>query len=119
MKIKNIEGLSALQLQQLAEEGARFVYFEYCVSLLFITLKKTSGVYLLRAGENPALRGAPYTCCTLLLGWWGIPFGPKHSLAAIRKNLKGGNDVTDEVMATVAGFLLFEESQHKRFARSA
>ena len=45
-----------------------------------------------------------------LLGWWGIPFGPKFTLESIRTNMKGGKDVTDEVMATVAGHLLFQES---------
>jgi hypothetical protein len=32
-------------------------------------------------------------------------------MESIRTNLKGGNNVTDDVMATVAGYVLFEEAQ--------
>jgi hypothetical protein len=36
---------------------------------------------------------------TLLLGWWGFPWGPIWSFAALARNAQGGHDVTAEVMA--------------------
>lgn len=114
MRIKNIDGLSPQDLQGEVNKGGRFVFFDYTVSFLFVTFKRTSGVYLLRAGENPATRSIPFTLVSLLLGWWGIPFGPKYTFEAIRTNLRGGKDVTDDVMATVAGFVLFEETQRMK-----
>lgn len=111
MKIKNIEGLSAEDLQQEAELGGRFVYYAFTISLIVITFKRTSGVYLLRQGENRMTKGMPFTLLSFLLGWWGIPFGPKYTIESIRTNLKGGKDVTEEVMATVAGHILFQETQ--------
>jgi hypothetical protein len=116
MKIKNINGLSADDLQQHVDRGGRFVYFPFTLSFIVVTFKRTSGVYLLRAGEHAGLKGLPFTLISLVMGWWGIPFGPRYTLESIRTNLAGGKDVTDEVMATVAGYVLFEEAQQKKKA---
>lgn len=114
MRIKNIEGLSAKDLQREAAEGARFVYFTYTLSLLIITLKRTSGVYLVSPHEKTSRKGLPFTLISLLFGWWGIPYGPKYTLDSISTNTRGGKDVTDEVMSTVAGHILFQEAQRSK-----
>ena len=114
MKIKNIEGLTAEDLQREVNKGGRFIYYAITISILVITFKRTSGVYLVRKNQNAVMRGFPFTILTLFLGWWGIPFGPKYTLEGLRTNLAGGKNVTDEVMATVAGYVLFEEAQHRK-----
>ncbi len=111
MKIKNIEGLSAYDLQKEVAEGARFVYYAFTISLLVVTFKRTSGVYMVKAGEKKSSKGTAFTLISFLFGWWGIPFGPKYTIESIATNLRGGKDVTDEVMATVAGFIQFQETQ--------
>jgi hypothetical protein len=113
MRIKNIDGLSAGDLQQAVIDGGRFIYYSFTISLIIITFKRTSGVYLIRAGENAIWKGFGFILISAFLGWWGIPFGPKYTLESIRTDLKGGNNVTDDVMATVAGYVLFEEAQQK------
>ena len=114
MRIKNIDGLSAEELEHEVKEGGRFVYFSFTISLLVVTFKRTSGVYLIRANENAVAKGLPYTLLSVFFGWWGVPFGPKYTWESIRINMKGGKDVTDEVMATVAGHILFKEAEkHK------
>lgn len=118
MKIRNIAGLSAANLQQEADKGARFVYFTYTLSFVFVTLKKNSDVYMIRPAENAAARGRRFTLLSVLFGWWGIPFGPKYTIRSIRTNQKGGMDVTDEVMSTVAGHILFQEAQRQRKLQS-
>lgn len=109
MKIKNINGLSASDLQQQVSDGGRFVYFAYTISLIIVTFRDVSGVYLIRSGENTAGKSFLFTVVSFLLGWWGIPWGPKYTIGAIRTNWKGGKDVTDEVMDVIAGYLLFKE----------
>jgi len=116
MRIKNIDGLSADDLQREVDNGGKFVYYPFTVSFIIVTFNRTSGVYLVRAGENAVLKGFPFTLLSLVFGWWGIPSGPKHALESIRTNLKGGKNVTDEVMAVVAGYVLFEEAQKKKSA---
>ena len=109
MKIKNIDGLTANDLQNEVDRGGRFLYFAYTVSFIIITFKRTSGVYLIRGNENPRSKGLPYTLASFLLGWWGIPWGPKYTIRSVMTNLRGGKDVTDEVMSVVDGYALFEE----------
>jgi hypothetical protein len=114
MKIKNIEGLSATDLQQQVSEGGKFVYFAYTVSLVIVTFRDTSGVYLIRSGENTAGKSFLFTIVSFLIGWWGVPWGPKYTMQAIRTNLKGGKDVTDEVMDVINGYLLFEVTNNEK-----
>jgi len=110
MKIKNIDGLTATDLQQQVSDGGRFVYFAYTISLIIVTFRDTSGVYLIRSGENTAGKSFLFTIVSFLIGWWGIPWGPKYTMQALRTNLKGGKDVTDDVMDVINGYLLFEEA---------
>jgi hypothetical protein len=114
MKIKNIEGLSATDLQQQVSDGGKVVYFAYTVSLIIVTFRDTSGVYLIRSGENTAGKSFLFTIVSFLIGWWGVPWGPKYTMQAIRTNLKGGKDVTDEVMDVINGYLLFEETNNEK-----
>lgn len=114
MRIKNIDGLSADDLQREVQNGGRFVFFPVTISVIVVTFKHTSGVYLVRAGENAVLKGLPFTLVSLLFGWWGIPFGPIHTYESLRANFRGGKDVTEDVMATVTGYKMFEEAQQKK-----
>ncbi len=116
MRIKNINGLSAQDLQDETDRGGKFVYYSYTISLIVFTFKRTSNVYLIRKGESAKAKGSLYTALSFFFGWWGIPFGPKYTLQSIRTNIAGGKDVTDDVMATVAGHLLFRETQGKKIA---
>lgn len=103
--------MSAYDLQQEAVKGARFIYYHYTISVIVLTFKRTSGVYLVRPGEHKLSKGYPFILLSLFFGWWGIPFGPKFTLESLRTNFRGGKDVTEEVMSTVAGHILFRESQ--------
>ena len=116
MRIKNIDGLSADMLEQEVSKGGRFIYYAITISLIIVTLKRTSGVYLVRAGENSVIKGIPFTILSVLFGWWGFPFGPKYTIDSIRTNFRGGKNVTDEVMSTVAGHVLFREAQQLKKA---
>ncbi|HEV7783402.1 MAG TPA: hypothetical protein VGO58_19135 [Chitinophagaceae bacterium] len=114
MRIKNIDGMSAEDLQQEVQEGGRFVFYPYTISLVLVTFKRVSGVYLVRGKDNKMAKALPFTLLSVLFGWWGIPFGPKYTIEAIRTNIKGGRDVTEDVMATVAGHVLFREAEQQK-----
>jgi hypothetical protein len=70
--------------------GGRRVVYEYCISCVFLTLRRTSRVHVLRPGESGVLRGLPYTFLSLLLGWWGVPWGLIYTTQAVWRNLAGG-----------------------------
>jgi hypothetical protein len=114
MKIKHAENLSVEELQEEVNRGGRFVHYQYTVSFIVATLKPDTGVYLIRKGESAAKKGTFFTIISFLFGWWGIPFGPKHTVAAIRNNIRGGKDVTDDVVATIAGHILFREAEKRK-----
>ena len=101
-KILGIEGLSPDQLRFELQRGGRFVVFQYCVSVLILSFKRSSPIYFVRSGENPAGKGIRYTLLTAVAGWWGIPWGPIFSVQTIYRNLSGGKDVTNEVTAALA-----------------
>jgi hypothetical protein len=99
MKIKNIEGLTAQQLQREVESGGKFVVYQYTISIVVMTFKNASDIYFVRSGEQAWVKGLPYTVLTLLMGWWGIPWGPIYSVGSLYRNLSGGHDVTQEILA--------------------
>ena len=103
MQIQGIQGMTAGQLQRALEQGGRFVFFHYCVSIVVMTFRRSSDVYFVRAGESPVSKGLGFTLVSLLLGWWGIPWGPIYTVGSLYTNLSGGKDVTAEVVASLTG----------------
>jgi hypothetical protein len=89
------------ELQQEFGQGGKFVMYQYCISILILTFKRSSNVYFIRHDENSVVKGLPITLLSLLLGWWGIPWGPIYTIQSIWVNLKGGRDVTQELMPSM------------------
>ena len=100
-KLKKIEGLSVNDINREASNGAKFVYFQYCFSIIVMTFKRGSDIYFIRPGESTFKYSIKYTLLTLLFGWWGIPWGPIYSIGAIFTNLKGGENITSDVIGSL------------------
>jgi hypothetical protein len=82
-------------------QGSRFVVHHYCISILIMSFKRPSAIYFLREGER---RWGPTLGCSavsLVLGWWGIPWGPIWTVSTFVTNMAGGKDVTEEMMAAL------------------
>lgn len=114
MRIQNAPHLSHESLLEEIHKGARFVHFPFVISLIFTTLKRESGAYLIRPNENKFAKALPYIIITAIFGWWAFPFGPRHTVHTLRAIFKGGKDVTEEVNDTVAGFLLYREAEQRK-----
>jgi hypothetical protein len=99
MRIRGVESLTDEQVEAAIQAGGRFVFFESCISLLLVTWRWPSDIFLLRPGERGLARGLPYTLLTLFLGWWGLPWGLVYTPQALFANLAGGHDVTEETRA--------------------
>jgi hypothetical protein len=74
--------------------GERLVFFECCVSLVLVTLRRPSRPVRVRSLAGALLRGLPWTLATLLLGWWGVPWGFVYTPLALATNLSGGRALT-------------------------
>lgn len=99
--IKNIEGLTNDQINRELSHGAKFVVYQFTISIIVMTFRRSSDVYFVRAGESGVLKGLPFTLITFIFGWWGIPWGPIYSIGSLYHNLRGGKNVTDEIITAV------------------
>jgi len=102
MKINGIEGMTVSQVQSEVARGGKFVMYQYCISILVMTFRRSSGIYFIKADESAITPGLGFTLLSLVLGWWGIPWGPIYTIGSIYTNFTGGKDVTQEMMASVA-----------------
>ena len=91
-------GMAPAQLRLAVSRGARFIVYEYCVSFVVISFSRYSKPIYVPSGVSAVAAGWKYTALTLLLGWWGFPFGIIFSIKALWTNLRGGKDVTETVM---------------------
>lgn len=82
--------------------GGRLVIYTYCVSVIVMTFKRPSDIRLVKAGQSAALAGWPQILASLLLGWWGFPWGPIYTIECLYRNLSGGIDVTHEILNQLA-----------------
>jgi hypothetical protein len=82
-----------------AAGGDRLVFYEYCISLIFLSLRRPSALVRLRPGQKGWVRGIPYTLISLSLGWWCIPWGLIYTPLTLWTNLSGGRAITAEEQA--------------------
>lgn len=101
-KIVGMEDIkSGGQLQVEIQQGGKFVMYQYCISILILTFKRSSNIYFISHDQSPVVKGLPFTLLSLVLGWWGIPWGPIYTVQSVWVNFKGGKDVTQEVLASM------------------
>ena len=100
MAIKGIENLSNDEINAALRQGAKFVVFQYCISVVVMSFKRSSDIYFIQPGTGTAGKAAPWCVLSLLLGWWGIPWGPIWTIGTVAKNLGGGLDVTSQVVGS-------------------
>lgn len=99
-------GLSDVSLEEIDREldrGARFVRFHWVLSWIVFSLSLSSRAHFVRPGDSTLRRSWPFSVVTLIFGWWALPSGPIHTISALSTNLRGGEDVTGETFAELAG----------------
>jgi hypothetical protein len=99
MNIKNFDTMSVEELNQQIESGAKFVMFQYTVSVVVMTFKRPSDIYFIPAGESTAKHSWKYSLLSATLGWWGLPWGIIYTIGSLGRNIGGGKDVTQEMIA--------------------
>ncbi|AIQ58360.1 hypothetical protein [Paenibacillus borealis] len=102
MIIKGIEGMDSGSIESQIQQGGKFVIYTYCFSVILMTFRRSSNIYFIRADENAVSKGLKFTLLSAVVGWWGIPWGPIYTIGALITNLRGGKDVTAEVMASIS-----------------
>jgi hypothetical protein len=98
MNIKGIKGMTIPQIQDEIACGGKFVRFPFCISLGVVSFRYASAVYLVKRDESVFRKGVPFAILSFLFGWWGIPWGPVYTLGCLLSTLKGGKDVTNDMI---------------------
>lgn len=98
-EIKGVDGMTLTDINNEIQNGGKFVVYKYCISIIVMTFQRGSDIHFIKGGESAVGKGLGYTILTLLLGWWGIPWGPIYTIGSIFTNLSGGKDITQEVLA--------------------
>ncbi len=90
--------MTVAQVQHEVFNGGKFVLYTYCISVLVLSFKRPSTVYFIKEGESAVSKGLPFSFISLVLGWWGIPWGIIYTIGSFITNFGGGKNVTDDVM---------------------
>jgi hypothetical protein len=88
-------------LHNVVENGARLVLFQYVISVVILSFRRNTSIQLVAPGQSPVVKGMPFTLVSFLFGWWGFPWGLIYTPQVLYRNLKGGTDVTDGVLAVL------------------
>jgi hypothetical protein len=96
---------AAKEIAQWLESGGRLVVYDFCISFILITFRRTSAPVYLRSGDRGIVRGLPYSLLSLLFGWWGLPWGVIYTPLTIVTNLRGGFDVSARLRAEEMGII--------------
>ncbi|MCB9495300.1 MAG: hypothetical protein H6686_00235 [Fibrobacteria bacterium] len=92
------ETITADQLLEQVRSGGRFVQYSYCVSILVMTFQRPTNIRWVSPHDSRVGKGLPYLLTSLLLGWWGFPWGPIYTVGSLVRCLKGGKDLTALVL---------------------
>jgi hypothetical protein len=97
-KVRNLENLSLTEVNYELSKGAKFVIYEYCMSFVVVTVTRKSDIYFIRSNKSSLKYSLGFSLISLLLGWWGIPWGPINTIVSLGVNGGGGRDITKEIV---------------------
>ena len=97
--IVGVQSMSTTELDLYLQAGARFVTFQYCISILVISHIRYSDIYFVKPGETRLGEIISYSLLSLIFGWLAFPHGPINTVRSLVTNLHGGKDVTAQMVA--------------------
>ncbi|MDH5179986.1 MAG: hypothetical protein OEZ39_19485 [Gammaproteobacteria bacterium] len=103
MKIVGIEGMTDQEVMDEIQKGGKFVIYQYCISIIIMSFRQPSNIYFIKSDQGSVGKGLGFSLITLLLGWWGIPWGPIYSIGSLYTNFSGGKNVTNDILSGAQG----------------
>lgn len=98
VSFKGAEGRRPEQIADEVRRGGRFVFYQYCFSVLIMSFKRASPIYYIPPGQSGVTPGLLWSAISFFVGWWGFPWGFIWTPMVIFKNFTGGTDVTSEAL---------------------
>lgn len=101
-KLKFQNNLTLTELEQKVKDGGKFIIYQYCISLFFaVSLRRFSSAFFIENKSSIRKYKLKYNILSLFFGWWGVPWGPIHTIKSIILNNKGGVEITDDIMLNI------------------
>lgn len=101
--VAGTEGMSIQQIEDDVLRGGRFRIFRYNFSIIVMSFQRGSGLRYIRAGHGAGAYAWPWTVLSLLVGWWGIPWGIFFTIQTLYTNCMGGMDMTTDLLSSIVG----------------
>jgi hypothetical protein len=96
--IEGSEHLTASRLLDEIPRGGRFTTYTTCISIVVGTDRRPTRIQYLAPRDSHLASGFRHVWPTILMGWWGLPWGPIHTIESILNYLHGGTDLTEAVL---------------------
>ncbi len=90
--------MTVQDIQDEVYSGGKFVIYVYAVSIIVMSFKQGTDIHFVRHNESRFAKGLPWFLLSFFLGWWGFPWGFVYTPSALYTGIRGGKDVTAEVM---------------------
>ncbi len=103
---KSPSGTAGKTVRQVCEEvanGGRFIIYPYVFSIIILSFRRSSPIQYVPPGRSGAGKAIQWSLISMLFGWWGIPWGIFFTIGALWRNAAGGIDVTEPIIASLAG----------------
>ncbi|MEB0138684.1 MULTISPECIES: hypothetical protein [unclassified Undibacterium] len=101
MAILGVAGLDSKEIRQRVNNGWRFLRFEETRSFIVFSQRRYSDIYFVPPNESHMRYAKKHILITVVLGWWGIPWGLIGTPTSIIRNINGGEDLTTEIIRTL------------------
>lgn len=66
MKIQGIDGMSPDRLQFEIQRGGKLVFYQYAISILVLSFRRSSDIYFIPAGESAVKKGLQWSLISLV-----------------------------------------------------
>ncbi len=101
--VAGTEGMSIQQIEDDILRGGRFRVFLWNFSIIVMSFQRSTGLRYYRAGEGCGASAWPWTVLSMLIGWWGIPWGVIYTIGTLYTNCMGGKDITADILSAIVG----------------
>jgi hypothetical protein len=96
------EGMTIRDVEEDILQGGRFLSFHWCVSFIVLSYTRQNKARYFKSWESPASEAWSNSLVTMFFGWWS-PHGVINTILCFWRNLRGGKDVTSEIMTQLVG----------------
>lgn len=94
-KLEKLE-IRKSELAELQTKGYKLISYDYVISIIVLSFRLQAQIKIEDSSIiKRFLWGIPFTAISIVLGWWGLPWGLIYTPFAIFKNTLGGINVLE------------------------